>query len=325
MFESLSLLNSNTWIWNLSWNFTATIDDFWVIGLIYKFNLKYFIGMFTNKIPNKIPTKNSENRIFLYKIFRLFVSKSLVSSASLRIKKYLFINTNFYQKPEFVITVGKEGHSLCNNIYGKKVNLLSVCSPNVIWDIKNIKNIKNDQYCLFIDESIGHAPDAKFLGYSTTSNLKEYYRNLNNCFLNVEAQLNCNVIIAASGKVEYEINPFYGREIIYGKTNILTLSAELVIGHSSNGIFQAVCSGKPILITFDETFQQEKTNACKNVASLIKVDAVKLSNVADKHIQKSLINKVNREDVVSKYFCKGGDIREDYRKTIAQEIINREN
>ena len=69
---------------------------------------------------------------------------------------------------------------------------------------------------MYVEESIKIAPDAALLGLEhPVIDIHNFYRNMNSVFEKIENWTNLKIIIAASGKYHYEINPFNNRPIIY--------------------------------------------------------------------------------------------------------------
>jgi hypothetical protein len=74
----------------------------------------------------------------------------------------------------------------------------------------------------------------------------------------VEKWSNVPIIIAASGKYIYKNNPYVGRDIVYGKTLSYIQHAEVVIGHMSGALDQAIVEKKPIIQLDDLSFTKRK-------------------------------------------------------------------
>ena len=101
---------------------------------------------------------------------------------------------------------------------------VSVPSPRVEWKFDTKQKNKT---IVFVDESVEYAPDAKFLNYEVCNDLQCYYKRMNLVFDLIEKDLGYKILIAASGKYIYKLNPYEQREIIYGKMSKNLIAKEL--------------------------------------------------------------------------------------------------
>lgn len=123
--------------------------------------------------------------------------------------------------------------------------------------------IKNQRYCVFLDEYLPFHPDFKMLGIKTISPEK-YYNSLNRFFDTIESSYNLKIIVAAHPKAEnyIETNPFNGRPLYYYQTHILVRDAEFVVAHMSTAIGYAVICHKPIVFLYSDEIKKISRNHC---------------------------------------------------------------
>jgi hypothetical protein len=218
---------------------------------------------------------------------------------------------NHKKKPSLIIGTGSEGRKQVFKIYKKNFIYKSVPSYNVLWTKED--PIINDRYIVYAEESVNAPPDAALIGYDKpTYDIEGFYKRINNVLEKIESWTNFRVIIAASGKYDYKINPFKNREIIYKKTSNLIQHSELVIGHSSLALEQAIVEYKPLLIINDEGFNDLKNKINYNFARSYRLNPIWTNqftkNVFEKHncvnfeIYNEIITKYLKEDNVDGTF-----------------------
>lgn len=317
VFAAICKLSVDAWVWNLSWNRGPTVDDFWMLRQLAIRHIRYFTKQFENVLPvQEAKPVQMATSLFRKVIDKSFFRKSIVT----RIKRQLFMRTNYYGKPELFVGVGNMGRMDHRNYYHPDTTFLSIPSPSIYW-AGDCPSATEGNYCLFIDESIGHEPDAKMLGYCSSRDLESYYRNLDYAFSVVERATGWRVVVGASGKVEYSDNPFNGRQIIYRKTNELTCHAEIVLGHSSGGLYQAICVGKPILILLDQSFIDEKKNDTIRMGRMIGVTPIDAKQLCVEEVLASREKRDQCAEIVADYFCEPG-VEGDYRELIANALTS---
>lgn len=208
---------------------------------------------------------------------------------------------NYKKKPTLVIGTGREGRRQVFKIYNNKFIYRSLPSFNVLW--KKEKPILHKKYILFVEESVNLSPDANLFGQNNPCHdIKGYYKRINEVFEKVENWTNLNVIIAASGKYDYKVNPFKNRQIIYKKTSNLIQHAEFVLGHWSSGLEQAIVSYKPLLMFKDYGFSIIKNKSIESLAKSYKLNCIWTNELTRSYLEKNnCVNKANYKELITNY------------------------
>jgi hypothetical protein len=127
------------------------------------------------------------------------------------------------------------------------------------------------RYCVFLDDFLPFHPDFALFG-TATIDAHRYYSALRTYFGVVEQAIGCDVIIAASPKASYDVNPFGARRIVHGATEALVRGSELVLAHQSTAIAFAVIHRKPLqlLVTADiRDVLQAEYNQVRRTAAIL--------------------------------------------------------
>ena len=119
--------------------------------------------------------------------------------------------------------------------------------------------IIDEKYIIYVEENVDLSPDNNLFGVeNSVHDIEGFYKRINEVFEKIENWTNLKIIIAASGKYDYKINPFKNRKIIYKKTSNLIQHSELVLGHKSSALEQAIADYKPLLMLKDQGFKKPK-------------------------------------------------------------------
>ena len=284
-------------------------DHFWILRQFKKSNLNYFVTFRTNGFWSK----SFESKSFFEKIrqFNKKISNYLkdynffrIFSLQKRFRKIIYKNTNYYQKPLFVVGSGTSG-KIAQLAITQAQEFLSVPSPDILWTTSN-RQIDYD-YGVFIDDTIFHSPDLalNFNIKNRISNdkLEIYKKNINRCFKLIEETLNIKIVIGASGKFDYKNdNPYCSRPIIYNKTNQLLQHSKIAIGHNSNGFYQAVIGLQPTIMLIDDIFTIEKKNKIFLIAEFLNLKPINTNALNAKIINEISINNGYIHKLTKKYF-----------------------
>jgi hypothetical protein len=100
---------------------------------------------------------------------------------------------------------------------------------------------------VFLDQYIPYHPEFSLLSVAAVD-AKEYHAAMNRLFDQIEERFSLRVVIASHPQAKYDVNPFGGRTITYGRSVELVRSARLVIAHYSTAVSFAILSGKPLLL-----------------------------------------------------------------------------
>jgi len=220
---------------------------------------------------------------------------------------------NRHCNPVAVVTSGQLGREQVSDNY-KKAPIISIPSVKVKWAESDVKVQK--PYVVFIDENIECDADALMLGIEFSSDVQGYYQRLQDLFSDIEQWLGKKVKIAASGKYIYPdpVKSFGKYEIIYGETFSLIQNADLVMGHGSLALDQAIVSKKPVVLLDDESFSVIKKDGVYDQAFRFRQEPLFISRVTLKDIDLAVKRDTSfYSDIVDKFFCEKGLIG-DYRE-----------
>ena len=112
-----------------------------------------------------------------------------------------------------------------------------------------------------------------------------FYSNLRKFFDKIENIYKIKVVIAASGKYFHNnLEKFGNRKIFYNETNKLINNSNIVIGHESSGLWQAVISKKKMILLDDPSFTEIKKQAIKNMSIFLDLKVFDLNTISKKNI-----------------------------------------
>jgi hypothetical protein len=208
---------------------------------------------------------------------------------------------NNKKNPSLIIGTGSEGRKQVSKIYKKNLIYKSLPSYNVLWNKE--KPIITKKYVVYVEDEISLSPDAALFGMiNPNHDIKGTYERINDVFEKIENWTNSKVVIAASGKYDYTVNPFKNRQIIYKKTPNLVQHSELVLGHKSSGLDQAIVDHKPILIFKDVGFTNEKNKQINKFASVYGINSIWTAELTKTNFEKNnYVNLVRNKEIINKY------------------------
>ena len=216
--------------------------------------------------------------------------------------KFLKIRMNNNKKnPSLIIGTGSEGRKQVSKIYKKNLIYKSLPSYNVLWNKE--KPIITKKYVVYVEDEISLSPDAALFGMiNPNHDIKGTYERINDVFEKIENWTNSKVVIAASGKYDYTVNPFKNRQIIYKKTPNLVQHSEIVLGHKSSGLDQALVDHKPILIFKDVGFTNEKNKKINKFALVYGINSTWTHELTKTNFEKNnYVNIVRNKKIINKY------------------------
>tara|TARA_B100000029_G_scaffold515708_1_gene624107 strand:- start:2301 stop:3506 length:1206 start_codon:yes stop_codon:yes gene_type:complete len=301
-------------------------DDFWLRRALKKIDAKYYVGP---RVVGFHGEKYIEKRIsfkikyFLRKLIDINKDENFFVKINpiLRIKSFIYKKFNFYQKPIFVASSGKIGKEMWMD-KTKAKKFLSIPSVEIEWNKKD--KLIEGKYAVFIDDTIFYSPDfyMHHEGQEVRSyDIKKYKKNLNNFFYKIENLTKLKIIIAASGKFDYGDDNPYKREIFYQKTHQLIQHSDLVIGHNSSAINQAIITNQPIIMIYDQTLKEEKKLKIKYFAKYLNIKPIDIENYSIEELKKILIGKNDHSLIIKNYFSE----TEDFKNiSMSYELIGKE-
>ena len=224
---------------------------------------------------------------------------------------------NYKKKPSLIIGAGSEGRNQVLKIYKNKFIYKSVPSFNILW-IKEEPAI-NEKYIVYVEEAVNLSPDSALFGNENpTHDIEGFYKRINDVFEKIENWKNLKVIIAASGKFDYKINPFKNRQIIYKKTANLIQHSEIVLGHCSSALEQAIVNYKPLLIFKDKGRNNLKNKVTHNFAHTYGLNSIWTDELTKTNFEKN--NHVNfalNKEIINQYFKE-----ENVKDTLFENMVS---
>ena len=208
---------------------------------------------------------------------------------------------SYKKNPSLIIGSGSEGRKQVFKIYKKNFIYKSAPSPNILW-LKE-EPIINEKYIVYVEENVNLSPDATLFGHNNpTHDVAGFYKRINSVFEKIENWTNSKVIIAASGKYHYDINPFKNRDIIYKKTSNLIQHSEIVLGHCSSALEQAIVDYKPLLLFKDKGRSDLKNKIIHNFALTYRKNSIWTNELTKIIFEKNnQINLDHNNEIISKY------------------------
>lgn len=154
-------------------------------------------------------------------------------------------------------------------------------------DSNRIK-VVDGKYILFIDEYMPYHPDFEMLGMDTID-ADTYFREINSYFDLIEERYGIPVVISAHPRAEKYLNHnFYnGRDVFWGKTNVLSYYASFIITHYSTAISFPIIYKKPILFVYTDDMMRI-VPSCPiifSMANLLSCNYVNISRDKDTNVK----------------------------------------
>lgn len=250
------------------------------LDLLNKYKIKY---VFHHMVPHLVPSDIWSKFKFSIKLFqKRFYSRK--------------------KKPYLIIGSGTEGRKQALKIYKNNFVYKSVPSFNILWSKHDPIIVK--KYIVYVEEAVDSPPDAALFGIDNPNlDIEGFYKRINSVFDKIESWTGYRIVIAASGKYRYNKNPFKNREIIYKKTPILIQHSELVIGHKSLGVEQAIVDFKPLLLFKDQGFNNLKNKIIENLARVYGLNFLWTDKFKESNFKKNYnVNVDNNKKIIKKYF-----------------------
>ncbi len=295
-------------------------DDYWLRRFYKKHNICYYTGPRRTSARFAYQKGNGlDLTTFLHKAISVIKVRARLSYFKQKFFRFLFKNTNFYQKPAFVVGSGTLGRKEFLNVSQARY-FISVPSADLVWD--PLPKIVEGRYCVYIDDSVVYSPDQSMLKdkQSTCNDMSIYSENICKVFELIEKSLDCKVVIAASGKYDYQDNDIFGdRKIIYMKTNQLIQYAEIVIGHSSSATWQVIADLKPIILLWDQSFIKAKNVAITLQAAFLGITPILATELTTSDLKNIKVNAESYHRLKEEYFCEEG-IRGSIEEIIEQQL-----
>jgi len=202
----------------------------------------------------------------------------------------------------------------------RKSNYISIPSVDILWN--QTQTLLSEKYCVYVENNFHFSPDVNLAGGKDNQvEIKLFEKNICRMFDLIEDELGVKVVISASGKYIYpDENIFGDREIIYYKTNQLIQHSEMVIGHFSQGLSQAIVSLKSIMLIQDDSFSISIKNDIDGVAKIFKTKAIYATDLTPDLIRlQFVIDKKYYKFLQQEYFCEKG-IEIDSKQSISNAL-----
>lgn len=315
--DALAGLGSSDIVWHMSRTSYTLRDDYWLLRLLRIHNMRYVICEFENKIQGVAEHASLSKRLLnvFAKVceFRGMLGRIMIS----RIKDRLMRRGLWYQMPAVYIGAGRVAERRYRLVFPRTTEFISIPSPLVDW---SRPKGGNSDFHLFVDESIAHAPDSKLFKRNICTDFAQYFDNLNHAFSRIEAETGKPVVIGASGKVDYKEDVFAGRKLVYGKTLSLIEQADLVIGHASSGLFQAVVSRKSVLILDDPTFTETKQRDVRSMANFFRVEPILSTELLSEDVARALTMDASCLESIEEDYFRSKGVDGDWHEIVARGL-----
>lgn len=232
------------------------------------------------------------------------------------LKRFIY---NYKKKPCLMLGTGTEGHKQIMKTFKNNFTYKSVPSLIILWS-REQRQI-NEKYIVYVDEAAAHSPDAiLFGGEKPCNDVEGFYTRINQVFENIENWTGFKIIIAASDKYHYNSNPFQNRRIIYAKTQNLIQHSELVIGHKSSALWQAIVENKPLLLFYDISFIDLKNKHIHDLSRIYGVNVIWTNQLTESILENSkCVNLICNKKLVKKYLKQDG-ISGDFVENVASAL-----
>ena len=252
--------------------------------------------------------------------------KSIIVSLIRLLNKLIVEINKFFKKktsnflPDYTIGSG---------IQTKKNYLKNLTAKNYIdlpsyWiDFSKKKNKKN--IITYVDESVFYSRDLMLNQDRTrkSSNSNKFLVDLNKFFELVETITNLKVVISCSKKHKnYDDEIFGNRKIFYGKTLELISKSNLVLGHCSEALNQAIYNQVPVVCLRHKTFPlkrnlmiETKSTKFFNKNSIFIEDFIEKQKILDLSIDKKFYKYI-----LYNYFISPNLKFENFTKSFKTEI-----
>ena len=287
------------WCWDFN-----NYNDFWIRYLFKKYDINYFVGPKRTPFKNFLIKNKKFKRYTSERILKAFKKKFDFEYIYKNIFLFLFKKTNLYKHPIFILGSGKLGQNIYKNFFPRS-EFLEIPSFDVDWTFNNRETKK---YCVYVDDAIDFGKNKKFdqreNSFFSCNDIDSFYSNLRKFFDKIELIYNTKVVIAASGKFFHsDLEKFGNRKIFYNETNKLINNSNIVIGHESSGLWQAVISKKKMILLDDPSFTEIKKRAIKNMSIFLDLKVFDLNTISKKNIIDyfNYYNK-NYDNLIYQYF-----------------------
>ena len=277
-------------------------------------DLNAIVVLLTLGINNNKKIKISDLEIFnkhkiqyvLHHLIPHHYIPNLWSKLKLNLKLLKIRFQNKKKKPSLIIGTGSEGRKQVSKINKKNLIYKSLPSYNILWHRE--EPIINEKYIVYVDGAVNLSPDVELFGLTNPNqDIEGFYKRINNVFEKIENWTNFKVIIAASGKYDYEINPFKNRDIIYKKTANLIQHSKLVLGHNSSGVDQAIVDYKPLILFKDHGFIKQKNREIHKLAQVYNLNSIWSNELNKINFEKNnYVNHDRYKEIINKYLKEDG-------------------
>ena len=213
---------------------------------------------------------------------------------------------NYKMKPLLIFVAGSETRKQVSRTYSNKIKIVSVPSLNILW--KKVELKQDTKFIVYVDEAVDFSPDALLFNQNKPCiDVEGFYLRLNQLFNKFEEWTFFKVIIAASDRFEYLKNPFGGREIVYSKTPELIQNSQLIIGHKSSALEQALVENKPLFLFKDLGLSKLKNNIIDQMAYQFQINSFWMHKFSKKNFEENnFSNRLKNIELVRRYLKEDG-------------------
>jgi hypothetical protein len=261
--QNIPLLTDKVWIYI---TFPIDIKSFKIYHLFSK-QKGYIFSVVNNLVPSVKRTQT-----FIERLLRITVKKLI---------KYLWNRFVFiFFKAKFLffhidpVKILFGGGQLSINAYknsypiGETTLMYNIHSFDYDIFLRGLNSgFNNDlvgsDYIVFLDQYLPYHPDSIFLNRKNSMDPDIYYKKLNSFFDALESKYNMSVVIAVHPRAFYEDkgDPYKGRRMVQGQTNLLIKNASFVIAQTSTVISLVILYKKPVVFVNSDDYSEEFNNA----------------------------------------------------------------
>lgn len=252
-------------------------------------------------ILNKYNIKYTYRHLIPYPFYKGFYSKFRFYLREIKRRIY-----NYKMNPVLIFVAGSEAKKQVSRTYNNKIKIVSVPSLNILW--KKVELKQDTKFIVYVDEAADFSPDALlFKQNKACIDVEGFYLRLNQLFNKFEEWTFFKVIIAASDKFKYLKNPFGGREIVYSKTPELIQNSQLIIGHKSSALEQALVENKPLFLFKDLGLSKLKNNIIDQMAYQFQINSFWMHKFSKKNFEENnFSNRLKNIELVRRYLKEDG-------------------
>lgn len=264
-------------------------NNYWIHKEISKyFSYTVFINFFSNEVYLPKGVDLSISKHWYSKYFRISTYVNFYNRRSRVTKFYSATNKS-------ILRISCEEYSKYRINHPDYELYLDDCLQKESTTIRN-------RYLVYIDNYFPYHSEIRDNEHNFNPNkvAKGFYASLNSFFSRLEQKYSCEVIIAAHPASSYSCNPFNGRKLLFGKTNILVKNSIGVLLHTSAAISFAYLYNKPIMLLSNHFYRYAQKEQ-RRLEIISKRDNLIIHDTDDENTELVFLSRQQRDLYISKY------------------------